>query len=88
MYKLAFSHLQLQSILLYNLCCYSAGKCRFADGSKYEGHWQAGKRHGQGMCLHANGDQYKGGWQADAHHGQGLCVYASGDSYSGNGALV
>lgn len=65
------------------MLCDVAGKCRFANGDKYEGQWQAGKRHGQGVCLHANGDQYKGQWQADAQHGSGVCIFASGDKYSG-----
>ncbi len=59
-----------------------------ADGSKYVGGWQAGKRHGQGRCMYASGDQYEGQWEEDVRHGQGGCVYASGDKYKGTRAFV
>ena len=59
------------------------GKCRSADGSKYEGAWKAGRRHGQGVSIFENGDQYKGGWGADAQLGQGICAYANGVKYQG-----
>ena len=52
-------------------------------GSKYEGQWQDGYRHGHGIQTFANGDQYVGEWNEGEEHGQGTLTRANGDKYVG-----
>jgi hypothetical protein len=32
----------------------------FEDGSKYEGEWENGKKHGNGVFYWSNGNKYEG----------------------------
>jgi len=58
-----------------------------ADGSRYEGNWKTGVRHGQGVQWWAlSGDEYQGEWQNDRRHGQGRHCCADGRVYSGSWA--
>ena len=34
----------------------------WADGSKYEGHYKEGKKHGQGTYIWSDGSKYIGNW--------------------------
>jgi hypothetical protein len=36
------------------------GRCVYADGTLYEGHWEGDQRSGKGACVFANGDKYQG----------------------------
>merc|ERR1719313_2241984 len=38
----------------------------FANGDKYIGGIQAGKKHGDGMYVYADGSAYKGSWSEDS----------------------
>eukprot|EP00899_Mesostigma_viride_P006515 jgi/Mesvir1/15865/Mv03411-RA.1 len=48
---------------------------KYPDGSRYEGQWENGKRHGQGMYTFPNGDIYDGGWLLDKKSGPGTYVF-------------
>ncbi|WP_052311245.1 MORN repeat-containing protein [Bernardetia litoralis] len=40
------------------------------DGSRYEGEWKDGKRHGKGQLIYKNGVTKKGFWEAGNYKGQ------------------
>lgn len=40
------------------------------DGSRYEGEWKDGKRHGKGQLVYTNGVTKKGFWEAGNYKGQ------------------
>jgi hypothetical protein len=43
-----------------------------ASGSRYEGQWSMGKRHGKGTHTSADGtEEYNGDWEKDRRHGRG-----------------
>eukprot|EP00918_Siedleckia_nematoides_P104941 GHVU01229129.1.p2 GENE.GHVU01229129.1~~GHVU01229129.1.p2 ORF type:complete len:166 (+),score=28.23 GHVU01229129.1:24-500(+) len=55
------------------------GVLRSEDGSKYEGEWRYGERHGLGVQRDANGvTRYAGQWDRDRHHGLGVSKKNSG----------
>ena len=49
---------------------HGVGSCTWPDGSKYEGDWSNGLRHGNGKYIH-EGETYIGQWQLDLKHGRG-----------------
>eukprot|EP00756_Hemistasia_phaeocysticola_P011148 Hpha_TRINITY_DN15092_c0_g5::TRINITY_DN15092_c0_g5_i2::g.124513::m.124513 len=53
-------------------------------GSRYEGDWRAGKKHGHGKCFYLDGSVYDGEWEDDARSGKGELKYASGSVYIGD----
>ena len=59
------------------------GVCRFANGDRYTGSWEADLQAGQGFCLYAGGGKYRGEWRQGLRHGQGTCTFAGGDTYTG-----
>jgi len=42
---------------------------------RYEGSFQANKKHGQGKLKYANGSVYEGGWKKNKKDGQGCMTY-------------
>jgi len=60
----------------------------FDSGSRYEGEYKSGKKHGQGTFHFADsGNVYVGQWQSGKKHGYGVQVYgANGDQYKGEWA--
>ena len=63
------------------------GKYTEACGSRYEGEWKAGQRHGRGVqWWAATGDEYQGEWKANRRHGQGRLCCTDGRVYSGGWA--
>jgi hypothetical protein len=56
---------------------YTSGKAR------YEGNFEAGRRHGHGLWISAAGDRYEGGFVRDLFEGHGHHASASGRTYQG-----
>lgn len=54
------------------------------DGSKYEGEWKNGERHGKGTFYYTNGDKYIGDWVRDVQHGKGIYYFQNGERYEGD----
>ena len=57
----------------------------YPSGSRYEGGWKGGRKHGQGTYTYAGGGKYVGEFVDDKRHGQGaytcespLCVCVCG----------
>ena len=44
-------------------CFNGRGTMVYASGSKYEGEWLNGKKHGQGIYTRPDGASYDGEWQ-------------------------
>lgn len=61
---------------------HGTGKLTLADGSKYEGNFQCGRRHGHGKWS-SGGDVYEGWWRDDAAFGKGRLTFATGGFYDG-----
>mmetsp|Transcript_10640 Transcript_10640/g.10711 ORF Transcript_10640/g.10711 Transcript_10640/m.10711 type:complete len:350 (+) Transcript_10640:52-1101(+) len=59
-----------------------------ADGTKYEGEWKMGKRHGRGTLWIKKHKQYvkqyAGEWSSDRMEGSGFYYYDNGDVYRGS----
>ena len=55
----------------------------YTDGSRYEGQWHAGLRHGNGTQFFLSGDTYTGGWDRGQQSGFGSLVKVNGDVYEG-----
>ncbi len=55
----------------------------YPDGSKYEGEFKDGKRHGQGIWIRPDGAKYKGEWVDDKPCGQGILIFTDGKKYEG-----
>ena len=74
------------SVTNWNNCF---GTYLWANGDKYVGEWQNGKRHGQGTVTFGKkskwaGDKYVGGYKAGKQHGQGTYTWADGGKYVGD----
>jgi hypothetical protein len=52
------------------------------DGSKYEGDWRVGLRHGYGI-MHLPKDRYEGGFKDGMYDGYGVFYCENGDVYDG-----
>jgi len=57
---------------------------KYTDGSRYEGDWEDGEKHGQGTLTYADGGSYEGEWENNLRHGYGVNIWANGARYSGN----
>lgn len=59
------------------------GRLTWADGSVYEGMFQADQMSGTGQMKQANGDVYQGEWRNNMANGLGTFVDSQGSTYSG-----
>jgi len=55
----------------------------YPSGSRYEGQWKGGRKHGQGTYTYAGGGKYVGEFVDDKRHGTGQYTYPDGDTYEG-----
>ena len=55
----------------------------YPDGSKYEGDFIDGKRHGQGTWMRPDGTRYEGEWKNDKPDGRGTLSYPNGEKRTG-----
>ena len=60
------------------------GRLEYANGSVYEGEWEADEFHGRGRYASANGDGYEGEFRAGVMHGEGQYWFVNGDEYKGH----
>lgn len=67
-------------------CENGQGAYRYADGSRYEGAFLAGRPHGRGVFYYPNGDVYTGQFAYGLPHGQGSRRYAAGNVQQGEWA--
>jgi len=56
----------------------------YRDGSKYEGGWKDGMKHGYGVMSYTTGHVYKGNYINGVVNGQGFVTFRNGDTYKGN----
>ena len=61
----------------------SYARCKFANGNRYEGTMERGKRHNFGVFFYRNGAVYRGDWKWGKKHGRGKMKFANGNSYNG-----
>ena len=55
----------------------------FANGDKYEGHFESNLFNGKGLQTYTSGDVYRGDFVNNNKTGQGIYLYANGDRYEG-----
>ncbi|XP_077462771.1 ankyrin repeat and MYND domain-containing protein 1-like isoform X4 [Stigmatopora argus] len=55
----------------------------FLDGSKYEGDFDNGLKHGEGKYTWKNGEVYEGSFYKDYRHGNGMYCWPSGNKFIG-----
>ncbi|XP_057697014.1 ankyrin repeat and MYND domain-containing protein 1-like isoform X12 [Corythoichthys intestinalis] len=55
----------------------------FLDGSKYEGNFVNGLKHGEGRYTWKNGEFYEGSFYKDYRHGDGMYCWPSGNKFIG-----
>lgn len=65
------------------------GVMEWNDGSRYEGSWHNGLRHGEGNLLYSSADtkgrvRYIGEWDKNLRSGTGLQVWKDGSEYDGS----
>lgn len=60
---------------------YCWGTYNLANGNKYVGEFQHGKRNGQGTLTYAHGDKYVGEFKDGNYHGKGIETFTAGGSY-------
>ena len=60
------------------------GTYSLANGNKYVGEFQHGKRNGQGTLTYAHGDKYVGEFKDGNYHGKGIETFTAGGSYFGD----
>ncbi len=65
-------------------CRNGFGSCYYANGGRYTGEFQLGKRNGKGIYYYANQNKYMGEWLNDLREGEGKLFYRNGDIYTGN----
>ena len=64
--------------------CYSEPSLYvWEDGSRYEGAYEDGKRHGKGVYYHKSGSKYTGQQKYGRREGFGTYYYISGNKYQG-----
>ncbi|KAF6715506.1 Ankyrin repeat and MYND domain-containing protein 1 [Oryzias melastigma] len=56
---------------------------KWADGSKYEGHFVNGLKHGKGKYMWGNGEYYEGLFYKDYRHGSGQYCWPTGHKFTG-----
>ncbi len=54
-----------------------------SKGTKYEGDWKEGKKHGYGTIVWPDGKKYEGLWDDDKQHGEGEHFPADGMARKG-----
>ncbi|XP_069560809.1 ankyrin repeat and MYND domain-containing protein 1 [Brachyistius frenatus] len=59
------------------------GVQEWPDGSRYEGDFVNGLKHGKGKFTCSDGEYYKGSFYKDYQHGDGLCCWPSGHKFTG-----
>ncbi|XP_077464234.1 ankyrin repeat and MYND domain-containing protein 1-like isoform X5 [Stigmatopora argus] len=59
------------------------GLQEFADGSKYEGEFFNGLKHGKGKYTWRSGEFYEGSFYKDYRHGEGLYCWPTGNMFIG-----
>ncbi len=74
----------IQSGCIIGDCENGLGTYAYADGSKYEGQFKAGKKQGWGSFYFANGDKYTGDFKLNYAEGYGTMFYVNGTIYKGN----
>ena len=80
-YSLKFS--SVSSITLSFQKNFPQGKLIYSDGSKFEGEFKDGEKHGQGKYISPNGSKYEGEYKDSKYHGQGKFTSPDGSSYEG-----
>ncbi len=65
-------------------CTLGIGTYAYADGSKYEGQFKDGKRHGWGAFYYHNGDKYVGDFNLNFEEGHGTIYYQNGQLAKGS----
>ena len=50
-----------------------------ANGRRYIGDFDHGRRHGKGQMSFPNGDKYTGDWRKGRRSGHGLYLFANGN---------
>ena len=73
----------LQNGCLSGNCENGEGTFGYADGSKYEGQFQAGKSDGWGTFTYLNGDRYVGSFKEGYKHGKGTFFHADNSQTTG-----
>ncbi len=53
------------------------------DGTRYEGGWADGKKHGQGIFTWPSGQRYEGEWKDDKKNGHGVETWPDGTRHEG-----
>ncbi|KAM3620441.1 uncharacterized protein V6R79_023439 [Siganus canaliculatus] len=61
----------------------AVGAQEWSDGSKYEGGFVDGLKHGKGKYTWKNGESYKGHFYKDYKHGDGLYCWPTGHKFIG-----
>lgn len=85
LYSLFLIPSRLSYFLNYFINCVlldGRGELYTQEGSRYEGDFVDGKRHGHGEMLWYNGDRYIGEWKDDNIHGTPLIALISRVKYS------
>uniref|UniRef100_A0A667XMP9 Ankyrin repeat and MYND domain containing 1 n=1 Tax=Myripristis murdjan TaxID=586833 RepID=A0A667XMP9_9TELE len=59
------------------------GVQEWPDGSRYEGDFVSGLKHGKGKYTWANGEYYKGSFYKDYRHGEGVHCWPTGHKFTG-----
>ena len=52
-------------------------RCRYSNGTTYDGYVRDGKRDGHGVYIDKAGNRYEGEWSNDRAHGYGTKVFSS-----------
>lgn len=56
---------------------------KYTNGSKYEGDFKDGIRHGRGIMTWKDGAKYDGEWKDGMRHGKGIMTWKTGEKYEG-----
>ncbi|RVE73603.1 hypothetical protein OJAV_G00033050 [Oryzias javanicus] len=56
---------------------------KWSDGSKYEGHFVNGLKHGKGKYIWGNGEYFEGLFYKDYRHGSGQYFWPTGHKFTG-----
>lgn len=59
-------------------------RCKYKDGSVYEGEWKEGKRCGSGRMVWRNGQCYEGEWDSGRPSGNGTMQLPDSQQFTGN----
>ena len=73
-----YDYVDIQVGCIKDDCINGIGTYVYADGSKYEGQFQEGKRQGWGSFYYPNGDKYVGDFHLNFEEGYGTIYYKNG----------